>query len=504
MKSALFAWIGMADLRASEDSADGGLGPIGQAVTAFGYDWVILLSDHEKTKTSSYVKWLAKRGSSAVEAIKAPLSSPTHFGEIYEHVVAAVRTFRKCHGDDPRLVFHISPGTPAMAAVWILLAKTRFHADLIESSREHGIRPVSVPFDISADYIPDLLRKPDEELIRLNLGLAPEAPEFDDIVHRCTAMKRLIARARRVAPRNVPVLILGDSGTGKELLARAIHRSSTQREGPFIAVNCGAIPSTLVESELFGHEKGAFTGATAARLGYIEEATRGTLFLDEIGELPPFAQVKLLRVLQEKQMYRVGSSKPRSVDFRLIAATNRNLVQDVAFGMFRADLFHRIAVAVLAIPPIRERNGDINLLVDTALKRINAEAASQPGYEHKKLSSSARNLLSKHGWPGNVRELINVLQRAAVWSAGTTIDEQDIREAIIPMLGKAQSDILGRPLGDAFNIQQMLDDVARHYLQRAMEESHGNKTRAAQLLGLSSYQTLSNWLRRYGVDENLA
>lgn len=494
----------MADLKASEGSADVGMGPIGQAVTAFAYDWIVLLSDHEKAKTSSYVRWLECMGKAAIDAIKAPLSSPTHFGEIHEHVVSAVRAFRKSHGDEPRLVFHISPGTPAMAAVWILLSKTRFHAELIESSKDHGVKSVSIPFDISADYIPDLLRKPDEELIRLNQGLPPDAPEFDNIVHRCAPMKRLIARARRVAPRNVPVLILGESGTGKELLARAIHRSSTQREGPFIAVNCGAIPSTLVESELFGHEKGAFTGATAARLGYIEEATHGALFLDEIGELPPFAQVKLLRVLQEKQMYRVGSSKPRSVDFRLIAATNRNLMQDVASGLFREDLFHRIAVAVLAIPPIRERNGDINLLVDTALKRINEEAAGQPGYEPKKLSVSARKLLSIHAWPGNVRELINVLQRAAVWSAGTQIDDHDIREAIIPMLGKAQSDILGRPLGDAFNIQQMLDDVARHYLQRAMEESHGNKTRAAQLLGLSSYQTLSNWLRRYGVDENLA
>lgn len=208
-----------------------------------------------------------KKSDAKVEVVRADLTSPTHFGQVHEACVAAMQEFFKKSGGNCRLVFHLSPGTPAMAAVWILLAKTRFPAELIQSSKEHGVQRVSIPFDISADYIPDLLRKPDDELVRLSQGLPPEAPEFSDIIHRCTPMKRLIARARRVAPRAVPVLILGESGTGKELLARAIHRSSASRNGPFIVVNCGAIPHELIESELFGHEKGAFTGPTASRAG---------------------------------------------------------------------------------------------------------------------------------------------------------------------------------------------------------------------------------------------
>src|SRR5581483_8539743 len=245
------------------------------------------------------------------------------------------------------LVLHLSPGTPAMAAVWIILAKTRFPAKLIESSRQHGIRTASVPFEISADFLPDLLRRPDEELERLSAGLPPEAPEFADIVHRGAGMKRVILRSRRVAARSVPVLIEGETGTGKELLARAIHQASPRKGRPFVAVNCGAIPGELVESELFGHEKGAFTGATAQRKGHFQETDGGTLFLDEVGELPKPAQVKLLRALQEGEVVPIGSSRPVKVDVRLIADTNRSLVQDVAAGQFREDLFHRLAVAVL-------------------------------------------------------------------------------------------------------------------------------------------------------------
>ena len=197
-----------------------------------------------------------------------------------------IEKIRERHGAGLDLTFHLSPGTPAMAAVWIILAKTRFPATLIESSKEHGSRIASVPFDISADFIPDLLRGPDQRLENLSGGPAPEAPEFSDIIHRSQVMKRLITKAQKIAPRSIPVVIEGESGTGKELLARAIRRASPRRDKPFIAVNCGAIPSELLESELFGHEKGAFTGADSQRIGYFEAARRGTIFLDEVGELP--------------------------------------------------------------------------------------------------------------------------------------------------------------------------------------------------------------------------
>jgi transcriptional regulator with PAS, ATPase and Fis domain len=386
-----------------------------------------------------------------------------------------------------------------MAAVWILLGKTRFPAELIESSKEHGVRTASVPFDISADFLPDLLREPDARLRQDSAASPPEAPEFADIIHRSRVMARLVQRARRVAVRDVPVLIEGESGTGKEMLARAIHRASVRRGRDFIAVNCGAIPAALVESELFGHEKGAFTDAKEARRGHFESANHGTLFLDEIGELPAPAQVKLLRVIQEGEVVRVGSSKPIKVDVRIIAATNRTLTQEIAAARFREDLFYRLAVAVLTIPPLRERTGDLSLLIDHLLQQVNREYAGQPAYAEKKLSASARNFLLSHPWPGNVRELLNTLRRAAIWSDSDVISAEDAREAVLPTPTAAKAEILGRPLGKGFSLADLQHEVARHYLTRAMSEAGGNKTKAAELVGLPSYQTLTNWLERYEV-----
>lgn len=499
MRKVLLAWIGNADLRAPTDSDHAGIGPIAQALAARAFDEAFLLCDYDPKIVQPYVKWLRGQCSSRTVIVPEKLSGPTQFGEIYE---AAIRGIEQALGDQRRettLTFHLSPGTPAMASVWIILGKTRFPAELIESSREQGVRTVSVPLDISAEFLPDLLREQDERLRQASTGEPPEAPEFADIIHKSRIMDRLIQRARRVALRNVPVLIEGESGTGKELLARAIHRASPRRERPFIAVNCGAIPSELVESELFGHEKGAFTGATQQRKGHFETADGGTLFLDELGELPSAAQVKLLRAIQESEVVRLGASKPTRIDVRIVAATNRTLTEEIASGRFREDLFYRLAVAVLKIPPLRERSGDIGILIDHLLEQVNREAATEPGFREKKLSASARNLLLGNPWSGNVRELLNTLRRAAIWSDGPVISAEDVREALLPAAIPLRPEVLGRPLGPGFNLSDLLQEVARHYLGRAMDEAQGNKTKAAELVGLPSYQTLSNWLSRYSV-----
>lgn len=400
---------------------------------------------------------------------------------------------------DAEFVYHLSPGTPAMAAIWLLLAKTTHPARLIETSRERGVREVNVPFELSAEFTPSTDRRADEALARLMQGLPPESPAFTSIIHRCAAMKRTVAMAHRLALRNVPVLIQGESGTGKELFARAIHRASSRAGQPFVAVNCGAIPQELVDAELFGHEKGAFTGASAARLGYFESAHSGTLFLDEIGELPLASQVRLLRVLQEREVTRVGATKPKAIDVRVIAATNRVLPSEIHAGRFREDLFHRLAVGVLLLPPLREREGDVGLLIDSMLSSIDAEARSQPDYVHKKLDTAARNLLLRHSWPGNVRELHNTLLRAGIWATGSRITAEDIAASLavtVPLKGES---VLGRPLDQSVSLPGVMADVARHYLERAMAQTHGNKSEAARLLGLGSYQTLTNWLQKYGV-----
>jgi transcriptional regulator with PAS, ATPase and Fis domain len=240
-----------------------------------------------------------------------------------------------------------------MAAVSILLAKSVFPAELIESSPERGVRFVEIPFDIAADFLPSVLERQGRAMERLSAAVPPEGARFDDIVYRSPQMQRAVERAKLAAPQTVPILIEGESGTGKELLARGIHEASLRPEGPFVAVNCGAIPADLTESELFGHKKGAFTGAVQERKGHFEAAGGGTLFLDEIGELPLQTQVKLLRVLQEQQVVPVAATNALAVDAGIIAAANRSLSREVAEGRFRADLFYRLAVAVIKTSEMR-------------------------------------------------------------------------------------------------------------------------------------------------------
>jgi transcriptional regulator with PAS, ATPase and Fis domain len=209
--------------------------------------------------------------------------------------------------------------------------------------------------------------------------------------------------------------------------------------------------------------------------------------------------VKLLRALQEGEIVRLGSSKTIRVDVRIVAATNRTLTEEIAAARFREDLFYRLAVAILQIPPLRKRAGDVGVLVDHVLAQVNLESASDPGFKEKKLSAGARNLLLQHPWPGNVRELVNTLKRAAIWSEGSAISAEDVRDAILPVASARSQEVLGRALGNGFDLETVLQDVARHYLERAMTETQNNKTKAAELVGLKSYQTLTNWLAKYEV-----
>jgi transcriptional regulator with PAS, ATPase and Fis domain len=499
----LFCWLGATDLKAASEQTIVGLGPVAQAIDSRQFAEVILLNNWQKNDAESYATWLRKRTSTLVTLVHIQLSRPTDFGEICQAASVCISQTLQKHGEDSHLVYHLSPGTPAMAAVWILLAKARFPAELIESSKEHGVRSVNIPFDISTEFFPDLFKKSDKTLERLASGLPATAPEFADIVHRSEVMQRVVLKARRIAPRSIPVLIEGESGTGKELFARAIHDASPRREMPFIAINCGAIPSELVESELFGHEKGAFTGATAQHLGHFEMANNGTIFLDEVGELPKKMQVKLLRTLQEKEIRRIGSSRIISLNTRIIAATNRSLIDEVSTGTFREDLFYRLAVAVLKLPPLRERAGDLTLLIDTFMRRINQQGSEEPGYKDKNISVLARNLLLHHSWPGNVRELQNTLTRAAIWSIDEELSEDDIRDALLPVpfTRTGNEGILNRPLENGIDLPRIIQNVAVHYLERGLAKTGHNKTRTAKLMGLSNYQTLTNWLKKYGLEK---
>jgi transcriptional regulator with GAF, ATPase, and Fis domain len=506
----LVSWIGNADLQAprAEDKTD--VGPVAQAIAARKFDRILLLADQEPARLRVYEGWLLARGSLKPKELtieRVELTSPTNFDAIYSTVTDALDAYLKEVNGQPELTFHLSPGTPAMAAIWVILGKTRYRAELIQSSKKKGVETASVPFEISLapEFVTDVLRIPDKKLEDLSAGASEEAFRFGGIIYRSEAMERLMAQAKKAAPRSVPVLIEGESGTGKELLARAIHRASTRSAKPFQVVNCGAIPPDLIESELFGHVKGSFTGATGDRVGHFAAADGGTLFLDEIGELPLAAQVKLLRALQEGEIRRVGDAKTMQVDVRIIAATNRELATEVGLGNFRVDLFYRLAVLILKVPPLRQRDGDIAPLIEGLLNRINeqSESAKEPGFKKKKISDDARKLLMQETWPGNIRELENTLRRAAVWSDGKVIEAHDIADAILPIRPHTigNDGILNRDLSHGLDLQEVLGSVARHYLRRALDLAHGNKSHAAKLLGLSSYQTLTNWSDRYGLSE---
>jgi DNA-binding NtrC family response regulator len=498
MARVLLAWLGLTDLKAARGEASAGAGPIAQALDAREFDQVVLLNNLPAAEAEILGGWLKKRTKVEVVLHQHTLAYPTHYGDIYRAVIDTVAWVLEEYGKKTKLAFHLSPGTPAMTAIWIIVAKTRFDAELIESSKEKGVATVDVPFELAAEFIPGAVQRANADLARIGDGLRPEEPRFGDIHHRSDAMKRLVDRARQAAVYTAAVLIEGESGTGKELLARAIHDESP-RGGKLVMVNCGAVPHELVESQFFGHMRGTFTGAVAEHAGYFEQAHGGTLFLDEVGELPRDTQVKLLRALQEKKVRRLGGKEDLSVDVRIIAATNRNLLEEVRAGRFREDLYYRLAVLPLRVPPLREREGDTGLLLDRFLSRLNAEHCARPGAVQKKLSVSARKLLLGHRWPGNVRELESTLQRAFVWSKGSVIDEGEARDALLGGPGSADENVLGRPLGDGFKLQDLLAEVARHYLERAMIEAAGKKTKAAGLVGFTNYQTLKNWLEKYGV-----
>lgn len=491
----MLSWVGDADLKAAEGDAKGD-GPIANALSARRFDHVVLLNNYPAKRAEPYVAWLRKRVTAPITLRQENLSSPTNYREIYAAAVRGCEAAMAIAPAPVKLTIHLSPGTPAMQSIWVILGKTLFPATLTQSSIQRGVEEADIPFDIYADF----LRGHDQKLRDGSAAEPPVSPAFVDIIHRGPAMSRLIQRAHKVAVRNVPVLIEGESGTGKELLARAIHQSSPRAARPFVAVNCGAIPNELVESQLFGHERGAFTGAIGAHVGYFEQAHGGTLFLDEVGDLPLPAQVKLLRVVQEGAVVPLNAKGSRKVDVRIVAATHRTLSEEIAGGRFREDLFYRLAVAVLKIPALRERPEDHNLLLDHALTTVNGEARNDPGFQEKKLSAGARKVLLAHPWPGNVRELVNTLRRAAIWTDGATISTEDAREALLPATSTSAQDILGRTMGGSFDLRELMDEVARHYLTRAMQEAHGNKSKATELVGFSNYQTLSNWLDKYEVE----
>jgi len=376
------------------------------------------------------------------------------------------------------------------------------------------------------EYVP---LPPDEELIAAVLEAITE--ESHDVIHASPIMKRLLAMADQIAPSDASVLITGESGTGKEVIARYIHKKSSRAAKPFIAVNCAAIPDNLLESELFGHEKGAFTGAMARRVGKFEEANTGTLLLDEISEMDVRLQAKLLRAIQEREIDRVGGSRPVSVDIRIIATSNRNLLEEVQKGRFREDLYFRLNVIMLDLPPLRLREGDILLIGQHFIDKY----SKANGLPTRRLTDAAKAKMMQYRWTGNVRELENTMHRAVLMAQGNHIDELAImlpesfaaqttaatppaspqaaapapvtptpaaHVASMPASAPSPSPITSAsPSGMNHLVGRTVADVEKDLIVHTLDHCLGNRTHAANILGIS-IRTLRNKLHQYGHNDS--
>ncbi|HEX3184510.1 MAG TPA: sigma-54 dependent transcriptional regulator [Pyrinomonadaceae bacterium] len=367
----------------------------------------------------------------------------------------------------------------------------------VEAAREGAWDFISKPFKVQ-EVVAIARRALEHDRNGGSAGRQPEqlSARYEEggLLGRSPVMIGLYKEIARVAPTRSTILIIGESGAGKELVARSIHQHSTRSAGPFVAINCGALTETLLEAELFGHVRGAFTGAVGDRKGLWEEAGGGTLFLDEVGETSTAFQVKLLRALQEGEIRRVGASKAIQVDARILAATNRNLDQDVKAGKFREDLFYRLSVVTLRVPALKERRTDIPMLAEHFLATVIERETHAP----LTLSEETVRTLVAYGWPGNVRELESAIEYAVLHARGHEIVPEDLPEK----LQSAQVRAAARsPLSALFEDLPSLDELERRYLLYILEVAGGNRTRAAEILRVDR-RTLYRMIERYGIDNN--
>jgi len=367
----------------------------------------------------------------------------------------------------------------------------------VEALKEGAMDYVVKPFDVEELKIVVSQGLERGRLKQENILLKKQLREkygFDNIIGKSKRMMEIFSLIEKIAATDSTVIVEGESGTGKELAARAIHLLSRYQERPFVSINCGAVPDSLLESELFGHMRGSFTGAVADKKGMFEVAEGGVLFLDEVGEMSPMTQVKLLRALQDKKIRRVGGTEEISVDIRIIAATNQDLKRKIEEGKFREDLFYRLNVLSLVMPPLRKRKEDLPLLVSHFIKKY----CQEMGRKTKRIAPEVMNVFESYPWPGNVRELENVIERVVAIEEREIITRDSLPEELLAPHKKPDTTYLFEP---GFSLNSHLDDIAKNYIKQARQAAGGKLRETASLLGIS-YRTLRYLIDKYSLKSN--
>lgn len=448
----------------------------------------ILVIDDEQGMRDFLSIMLKKEGYEVVAAENGEHALKAIHADIYDLVITDVKMPKVDGIEVLRTVKELSPETVVIVITAFATTDTA-----VQAMKLGAYDYITKPFKV--EEIKLIIQKALEkhhlrkENILLKREIAARAG-FENFVGKSAVMQKVFSLIRQVADTKSTVLISGESGTGKELVARAVHYSSVRKDKPFVTVNCGALPETLLESELFGYMKGSFTGATSNKQGLFEAANGGTIFLDEISATTLNLQIKLLRVIQERTFMRVGGTTDIKVDVRIIAASNKDLQAEVAKGAFREDLFYRLNVIPVHLPPLRERKEDIAVLAEHFLNKF-----TPTGREPKKITNDALNFFTNYRWPGNVRELENTIERLVILASGDTIRVEHVPDSLKTALPSPE--LIPSDIPDAgLNMEALLENAERTLLQKALEKSGGVKTEAAKLLGLS-FRSFRHRLQKY-------
>jgi DNA-binding NtrC family response regulator len=471
-------------------------GPILSMAKHIRFEKIILLSTPRTGKNTNNTKQAleSSQPNASVEVYDLPLGDPTDYLQILKELRGKFHIIAD-NNPDAEFSISVASGTPQMHACWLLLVSSgEIPARILHIRPPHFVtkdRPLVIEID---------LKSPDFPIVKPNLFMSDNGddslnPDINNVLRDIgivgdhPTMKKAVEIAAMLAPSDVPMLILGETGTGKELFAKLIHILSNRSKNPFVPINCAAIPKELVESILFGHKRGAFTGAVTDLIGKFDAANTGTLFLDELAELPVSTQSKLLRILQDGMVEPLGSAKPHKVDVRIIAATNQNIHEAIKSGKFRQDLYYRLNVGEIRLPPLRERKSDIPKIALYVLDRIN-ESLKNP----KRLSAEALRKLQSHSWYGNARDLENVIERSARLSRKEVLEAEDLM--ITEPVNDPDLPLLSMPEPQSgFSLEAYLYDNRTCLIKRALELTSGNQSEAARLLGISP-QAVHKFLKK--------